>query len=125
MKYLNIALCLLMVFFAGVQYNDPDGLFWMAIYAVPALAAGLVGFYPQGVRKPAFVGLYGIATLAAIGATIYFWPETPGFWRQEVWWHTETAREGMGMMIVALVLLVASIAAWREAKKANSVHENG
>lgn len=123
MKYLNMVLCLLMVFFAGVQYNDPDGLFWMAIYAVPALAAGLVGFYPQGVQKPAVVGLYGVATLAALGATLYFWPETPGFWRQEVWWETETAREGMGMMIVSLVLLVASTAASKEARRAGGHSE--
>ena len=29
----------------------------------------------------------------------------PGFWRKDVWWVEETAREGMGMMIAFAVLL--------------------
>jgi len=35
----------------------------------------------------------------------WFWPQTPGFWHQEVWWVTEEAREGMGMMIAFIALL--------------------
>ena len=37
MKYVNIACVLLMLLFAGVQYNDPDGFLWAAIYLVPVM----------------------------------------------------------------------------------------
>jgi hypothetical protein len=29
----------------------------------------------------------------------------PGFWRKDVWWVEETAREGMGVMIAFAVLI--------------------
>src|SRR5690606_6185866 len=44
MRYLNIVLGILMLAFVAVQYNDPDGPIWMAIYAVPAIWAFLAAF---------------------------------------------------------------------------------
>ncbi len=37
MKYVNIVLCAFMVLFAGVQYNDPDAIFWIVIYISPSI----------------------------------------------------------------------------------------
>ena len=44
MKYVKIVLCLAMIVFAGVQYNDPDAMFGIVIYLIPALWAGLAAF---------------------------------------------------------------------------------
>jgi hypothetical protein len=37
-----------------------------------------------------------------------------GFWRKDVWWVEETAREGMGMMIAFVVLVVVLFNAHRK-----------
>ena len=41
------------------------------------------------------------------------WPTEAGFWQREVWWNSELAREGMGMMIVTLALAVVALTRWR------------
>ncbi len=106
MRFVNIVLCLLMLLFIFVQFNDPDGLVWMLIYLVPAtwaaIAAWRAGLLANGMAR---VGLW-VSIAASAAGMLYFWPKTSGWWRSEVWWEVETAREGMGMMIVTIVLLV-------------------
>ncbi|MFK7856695.1 MAG: transmembrane 220 family protein [Granulosicoccus sp.] len=106
MRYLHVIFLLLMLVFAAVQYNDPDGLMWVAIYSIPALWSAVAAFW-----RSWFSHLSArLALLASIAASligvVYFWPLTPRFWTKDVWFEVETAREGMGLMIVALVLLV-------------------
>ncbi|MGI9424822.1 MAG: transmembrane 220 family protein, partial [Hyphomicrobiaceae bacterium] len=85
MRYLNGVLCLLMILFAAVQYNDPDGLLWAAIYAVPAAFAGLATWQP-GWLKAGFVRTAHVAAIAAAVATVvYYWPTADDFWRIDVW----------------------------------------
>ena len=105
MRYVHIVLGLLMVAFAAVQYNDPDALLWIVIYLVPAAWAFAAAFRPAQVRSLAGERLW---LSVAIGAatTVFYWPTMPGFWRKDVWWVEETAREGMGVMIALAVLLV-------------------
>lgn len=107
-KSINILLCGLMIVFAAVQYNDPDGLIWGLIYLVPAVWAGLAAFRLEHVLGNRPFAILGISVVGALVLTAYYWPTTPGFWRQDVWWETETAREGMGMMIASIVILVAA-----------------
>ena len=109
MRILCGILCLLMLLFIGVQINDPDGAIWMVIYAIPALWAGVAAWRPALLRGAAVKTVFWICLVAAAAATVYYWPKTPGWWRSEVWWEVETAREGMGMMIVVLVLLAVLI----------------
>jgi hypothetical protein len=120
MKILNVVLCVLMILFAGVQYNDPDGMFWVVIYLIPAIWAGLVAFRPAFVRATPPFALLGACVIASLAGVVYYWPKTPEFWRRDVWWETETAREGMGMMIAAAVLLVAFLSVWRARSKHRS-----
>ncbi|NQW00621.1 MAG: hypothetical protein HQ483_13035 [Rhodospirillales bacterium] len=117
MKYVNILFCVMMVLFIGVQYNDPDGLMWAFIYLVPALWAALAGFrlnHVLGNRAFSALAVSVLGTLVLMG---YYWPSTPGFWHKDVWWETETAREGMGMMIASLVMLVAAFTIWSARRK--------
>lgn len=106
MRYVNILLGLLMVAFAAVQYNDPDALLWIVIYLVPAAWAFAAAFRLAQVRSPAVRRLLWLSVVAGVCTTVYYWPTMPGFWRKDVWWVEETAREGMGVMIALAVLLV-------------------
>ena len=107
MRVLNIALLLMMLAFMAVQYNDPDGLAWMLIYAVPAVWAAVAAFSNAVLGQRLVNTLLLVSMFAAAVGVLYFWPRTPGWWQQEVWWEVESAREGMGLMIVLAVLLVA------------------
>ena len=111
MRYLLLALCALMVLFAVVQYNDPDGLWWGAIYMIPAIFAAVAALWPATLGSGAGRISIMAAIAAAIVGMVHYWPQTTEFWRVDVWWHTETAREGMGMMIVLVVLAISYFAA--------------
>jgi peptidoglycan/LPS O-acetylase OafA/YrhL len=117
MKYLNILFFLLMIPFIGVQYNDPDGLMWSLIYGVPTIWAALAGFRLDRVLSDRSFAILGVSVLFTLGLTVFYWPTTPGFWQKDVWWETETAREGMGMMIASVVQLVAAFTIWSARKK--------
>ena len=112
MKYLNILFCIMMILFIGVQYNDPDGVVWVFIYAIPAIWAGLAAFRLRQVQNSQAYFMLGLSIAVTLILTAYFFPTTPSFWVQEVYWETETAREGMGMMIASFVLLFASATIW-------------
>ncbi|WP_146347370.1 transmembrane 220 family protein [Phaeobacter marinintestinus] len=106
MRVVAAVFCGLMVLFALVQYNDPDALYWGVIYGAAAIWCGLAAFRPAMISGRGRTLLLGFLAIAAFGV-VWYWPKTPGFWTQEVWWVTETAREGMGMMIVFIALIIA------------------
>ncbi|WP_436641611.1 transmembrane 220 family protein [Microbaculum sp. FT89] len=109
MRIVYGVICVIMLLFVGVQYNDPDGPLWMLIYGVPALLAGLAAWRPaivhQGIGRAALLVCLGLA----VAGTLYYWPTMPGFWNMQVWWVEETAREGLGVMIMAAGLLILAL----------------
>lgn len=111
MKYVNALFCLVMLLFAAVQYNDPDAYFWIPAYLVPAFWAGAAAYRPEFLRRP--LPSFGLAAslLLAIVGVAYYWPKDQGWWRQDVWWESEMAREGMGVMVLTLALVVVA-ATW-------------
>ena len=113
MRVVSAVFGVLMLLFAVVQYNDPDAVFWGAIYGVAAVWCGVAAYRPALVAGPVRT-LLVISLAAAVFGVVWYWPQTPGFWRQEVWWNTETAREGMGMAIVLAALAVAWLAARKQ-----------
>lgn len=106
MRYVHIVLGLLMVAFAAVQYNDPDALLWIVIYLVPAAWAFAAAFRLARVRSLAGERLLWASLVVGAATTVYYWPTMSGFWRKDVWWVEETAREGMGVVTALAVLLV-------------------
>ncbi len=102
MRILHGVLLLLMLLFIGVQFNDPDGVFWAVVYSMSAQLLLIAVIWPQAYSKPLLNVLRWVYVVTLAVGVIYFWPKTPNFWRQDVWWETETAREGMGMMIACL-----------------------
>lgn len=113
MKLLNAVLAVVMVLFAAVQYNDPDGALWALIYLSGALWCGVAAFRPALFTGDAGLWLFASTCAAAVFALWYYWPQTDHFWSMAVWWETETAREGMGVMILALCLIAAGVVARR------------
>jgi len=111
MRIVNGFMCVLLAAFVAVQHNDPDFYFWMPVYALPAAWAGVACWRPACLARPLPRWLLGLTLAAAVAGTFWFWPRERGFWRQEVWWQSEAAREGMGMMIVTLALLLVAVAA--------------
>jgi hypothetical protein len=117
MRIFSGIMCTVMVAFTVVQFNDPDAFHWIAIYAVAAIWCGFAAY------RPALLGGGGqrllilTLVLGAIG-TVWYFPKTTGFWHTEVWWVTETAREGMGMMIAFAALVIAWITVRRYALEA-------
>ncbi len=118
MRYLNGFLCVIMILFVAVQYNDPDYAFWMVIYSIPAVWAGVAALRPAVLACDLCIAGLVLMTAAAVAGTVYYWPTMPGWWRKDVWWIEETAREGMGMMIVTVTLSVVLFTAWRARSRA-------
>ena len=107
MRITNGVLCALLILFAVVQYNDPDGVFWIGVYGAGAAWCGLAAVRSDLLANVGVKAVFGLTLAAAIAGVVWFWPTTPEWWKQDVWWTTETAREGMGMMIVVVCLLFA------------------
>jgi len=107
MKVLRFVLSILMILFAIVQYNDPDGLWWAFIYGLAAATVLIANFRPAALQHPVGRILLILLLAVFIVGVWFYWPEDPGFWKTEVFWETETAREGLGMMIVLFTALFA------------------
>lgn len=105
MRILNGALALLLLAFAVVQYNDPDGVLWMAAYGLGVLWTLMAALVPRVLALKPISMMLSFTVAAVLLGVIYFWPDAPGWWRTEVWWETETVREAMGLMVMALALL--------------------
>jgi len=116
MRWINLLLSLLMLVFILVQYNDPDGLLWMCIYAVPMVWAAVAGLRPDWLKNQVAGSALLITVLCAFAGTLYLWPKSEGWWRKDIWWEQESVREGMGMMIVLIVLLIVWVSRrlWRQ-----------
>ena len=113
MRYANIVLGVLMVLFAAVQYNDPDAPLWMVLYLVPGCWAFMAAFRAPKLTTQEGGILLALTLAMYLFAVVFFWPQAPGFWRKDVWWTDEPAREGMGLMIAFVALLVVLATALR------------
>ena len=63
MRIVNGVLCLFLILFTAVQYNDPDVLLWVLIYGIGAVFTGLAAF-----RR----GVFGSSRLVEVVA---LWPD--------------------------------------------------
>jgi hypothetical protein len=117
MRTANLLLGAMLIVFALLQYNDPDPLWWGAVYLVaaafPLLALGReaplsrlpVLRVAAGISVALF--LLGFAWLApTIGAD---------------WIHVEEAREGLGYLICAVSVVFALYASGGRAARARLI----
>ena len=101
---LNLGVAAFFAFFAIVQYNDPDPLLWMIVYAVAALACVL--HHLKRLPPEAALG-YGVLVLA-LGLYLAFRVIS-----QSQFFFDEEGREMMGAVLVAIWMAVL----WRQGKK--------
>ena len=116
MRILNGILGALLVLFAAVQLNDPDGPMWMVIYGIGAVWCAMAALRPALYGIGAVSGLFGLCFVAAVAGMIWFWPEVSDWWDIDVWWPEvtgETSREGMGMMVLVICLAAAGAVGMR------------
>ena len=114
MKIFNFIFCLLFVFSAALQYNDPDPYVWVPIYmygAVLCWHAFRNKFYPKAY-------LIGIIIYAGYAIGLFFWKNGVWNWiaqhnaediaatmKAEKPWIEET-REFFGLVILVIVLSI-------------------
>lgn len=107
-------LMLIMLVFAGLQYNDQDGLYWAIIYLVPAMALGLAAFVPH--RFATLLGrilLFLAIVVLAFGVYVY-WPSHLSSFAVDQWWDEEPVREGFGVAIAYLFTCLTIPLAFRK-----------
>lgn len=114
MKIFNIIFCILFIFSAALQYNDPDPYIWIPIYMYGAVFCWLAAkgsYYPR-------LYLAGIALYAVYA--VYLFVEKDGVWdwvtkhdaeniaesmKASTPWIEDT-REFFGLAILIIVLLI-------------------
>ena len=114
MKVFNLLFCLLFIFSAALQYNDPDPYVWMPIYLYGAVLCWLAfrnKYYPKAY-------LIGIVVYLVYAVGLFFWKNGVLDWvtkhnaediastmKAEKPWIEET-REFFGLLILVVVLLI-------------------
>lgn len=114
MRVVSGLFCLVLILFALVQYNDPDFLYWFVIYGIAAAWCGLAAISPGLMtRHGPLRGLFALCLIGAVAGTVYYWPSGTAWWTKDVIWDDEQVREGLGMVIVTLGMIIAGLAWWQ------------
>jgi Transmembrane family 220, helix len=97
---------IVMLSFAAVQYNDPDGPLWMLLYGAAAVWCAIALWRPGTLRgTPALLGLAALSI--AVYVLGFLWEIrtfNPDFLtRSMMSGGVETTREAFGLLIAALV----------------------
>lgn len=124
MKIFNLLFCILFVFSAALQYNDPDPYIWIPIYGYGAILCWMAfrgNYYPRAY-------LAGIAAYTVYAIFLFF--EKDGVWdwvtkhnaediaqtmKAETPWIEDT-REFFGLLILIVVLLINYFYAKKQTK---------
>jgi hypothetical protein len=118
MRVLCGVLALVLALFAAVQWNDPDVLFWAAIYGAGAAWCGLAAVRPALLRGGVARGLLVVSVALGVWGVVAYWPPVERWWAIDVWWPEqsgEASREGMGMMVLFAAVALAALVGFRRA----------
>ena len=110
MRAVHVVLCGVLLFFAALQYNDPDWYYWGPVYFLAAIWSFLAATAPQGLRSSllARIGAPLSIALFVLGFVFLANQLGPG------WIHNEEARESLGYLICATsTALAVWDARWR------------
>jgi hypothetical protein len=116
---LNVVFAALFVFSAGLQYNDPDPWWWVALYGGAAVATVAALHLRGGWAAAGVVGLIAAAWAGALWYSVSGHVEATDFWRKmsEKGGKVEEMREAGGLSIAAAWLAVSARAGWRRSRR--------
>lgn len=109
-KIANYLMIIMFLISIGVQYNDPDPIIWMLIYAYALLVTFLAYHERYTVLAP-------IGAIAYFAAAIWWWPRD----MQKPFMEIETARESGGLIFCGLWMLVIAIAWLKNRRRQSSI----
>jgi Na+/proline symporter len=114
MKIFNLVFCLLFIFSAGLQYNDPDPYLWMPIYLYGAVLCWLAfknRFYPKAYLIGIIAYLvYAVIKIFEANGVIDWYKDhdseslVQSMKATKPW--IENTREFGGLLILIIVLLI-------------------
>ena len=121
MRFLDLVMALLFAFAAALQFNDPDPIRWIAIYAA-ACAVSLVMYIKRRVVPAVPLAVLVIASVWAM-AIAFGGPAASEYEHMFDAWEmnspsVEEAREASGLLIVAVWMIVLLVRARRAAVRA-------
>lgn len=118
MRAVHVVLCGVLLFFAALQYNDPDWYYWGLVYMVAAFWSFLAVWAPHllGSSLPYRVGALLSMAMFLLGFASLASQLGPG------WIHDEEARESLGYLICAMT---TAIAVWDARRRAEAPAEQG
>jgi hypothetical protein len=121
MRYVNGFSCAMFVLFAVVQYNDPDAILWFLVYGITAVWAGLAAFRPAGfAHSRPLLAAFSVTLVAMAGGALYYWPQSIADW-----WDNEVVREGIGLILATVALLVVAYTLWRARREPRLASQAG
>lgn len=110
MRIVHVVLAAILVFFAALQYDDPDWYYWVPVYLIAAAWSFAAACGLKRLGSSRFVRIGGLicvmlflAGFVALAGNI-----GPG------WIHNEEAREAIGYLICAVATALASFDARRQ-----------
>ena len=125
MRIFNLVFCLLFIFSAALQYNDPDPYIWVPIYMYGAVLCWYAfkdKYYPKAY-------LFGVIVYIVYAIGLFFWKNGVLDWvnkhhaediaatmKADKPWIEET-REFFGLLILIVVLLIDYFYIKRKVKK--------
>jgi hypothetical protein len=110
MRIVHVVLCAILVFFAALQYDDPDWYYWGLVYLIAAAWSFAAALGPERLGSLRFVLIGGpICVMLFLGGFVLLAPNIgPG------WIHNEEAREAIGYLICAVATALAVFDARRQ-----------
>ena len=109
LRIVTFVMTALLILFAAVQYNDPDGWVWMLLYSYAAsIGVGILIHRP--IKWPAIAGAIGFSILA-----LFLIPA-----ELKHWLDIEEAREGFGATICAAWCILALVFTKHQSRKVDT-----
>lgn len=118
MRAVHAVLCAMLLFFAALQYNDPDWYYWGLVYLLAAGWSLLAALAPQHLRSWPFARIGAPLSIALflLGFVSLAHQLGPG------WIHNEEARESLGYLICATT---TALAVWDARRRGSAAAQRG
>ncbi len=111
MRYVMIAMILVLGAFAVFQYNDPDSAIWIGLYGAAATIT-LIALKSLGESASVLdLLIYNDAALLFLIFAVWVWPSDGVYWLE-----SEEKRESIGLLITSAWMVVLLLQASRNTK---------